>query len=131
MLGALTRRHQVRARRGGRPAGRAELARGRGDAEAVYGAAAAERAAPSGRRVTAELAGAASRSSTRPPEELAPALADRYLALKAAGRLLIGTTRRPAYAISQAAVAAGPPRSSAVRSPVSPARTARRPSTKT
>jgi hypothetical protein len=59
------------------------MARGRGDAEAVYdAAAAAERGsavARLGRRGVAVVDAV--------PEEPPPALADRYLALKAAGRL--------------------------------------------
>ncbi len=65
----------------------AELATGRGDLDAVYGAAAAERT--SGRR--ADVAALLSRHGVEvvdaDPEGLPPALADRYLELKAAGRL--------------------------------------------
>ncbi len=59
----------------------------RTDVEGVYLAAAAERT----RLDTARLAAAIRRTGadvvTAPPQELPPALADRYLALKAAGRL--------------------------------------------
>jgi uncharacterized protein (DUF58 family) len=64
-----------------------EMARGRGDAEAVYEAAAAERALAERRRMTALLARRGVEVVDAVPEELPPALADRYLALKAAGRL--------------------------------------------
>lgn len=64
-----------------------EMARGRGDAEAVYEAAAAERALAERRRVTALLAKRGVEVVDADPDELPPALADRYLALKAAGRL--------------------------------------------
>jgi uncharacterized protein (DUF58 family) len=65
----------------------AEMARGRGDAYAVYGAAAAERAALDRGVVTAELTRLGVDVVEGSPEELPPRLADRYLALKAAGRL--------------------------------------------
>jgi uncharacterized protein (DUF58 family) len=65
----------------------AELARGRGDAAAVYGAAAAERALAARRRTTALRAKRGVDVVDAVPDELPPALADRYLALKAAGRL--------------------------------------------
>ncbi|HET9874484.1 MAG TPA: DUF58 domain-containing protein [Mycobacterium sp.] len=63
------------------------LARGRSDAAAVYDAAAAERARNSRRAVASRLRRSGVEVVDAPPEELAPALADRYLALKAAGRL--------------------------------------------
>lgn len=65
----------------------AEMARGRGDAEAVYDAAAAERTLAERRHLTALLARRGVEVVDAVPEELPPALADRYLALKAAGRL--------------------------------------------
>jgi uncharacterized protein (DUF58 family) len=65
----------------------AEMARGRGDAEAVYDAAAAERTLAERRHVTARLGRYGVDVVDAIPEDLAPALADRYLALKAAGRL--------------------------------------------
>ena len=59
----------------------------RSDRDAVYLAAAAERSLLE----TARLASAARRMGadvvSAPPADLPPALADRYLALKAAGRL--------------------------------------------
>nr|QEO73984.1 hypothetical protein [uncultured bacterium] len=64
-----------------------ELAQGRGDAEAVYGAAAAEHALAERRRMTALLTSRGVEVVDAVPAELPPALADRYLALKAAGRL--------------------------------------------
>jgi uncharacterized protein (DUF58 family) len=65
----------------------AELAGGRGDAEAVYAAAAAEHPRPQRRRVGALLARRGVEVVDSGPGTLAPELADRYLALKAAGRL--------------------------------------------
>jgi uncharacterized protein (DUF58 family) len=64
-----------------------EMARERGDAAAVYEAAAAERATVERRRLTAELRRYGVEVVDAPPDDLAPALADTYLALKAAGRL--------------------------------------------
>ena len=63
------------------------MAAGRGDLAAVYDAAAAERARAERRRLTAELRGHGVEVVDAPPDEIAPALADAYLALKAAGRL--------------------------------------------
>ncbi len=65
----------------------AEMAASRGDLAAVYDAAAAERARGERRRITAELRRYGVEVVDAPPESLAPALADAYLALKAAGRL--------------------------------------------
>jgi uncharacterized protein (DUF58 family) len=64
-----------------------EMATARGDAAAVYDAAAAERARADRRRVTAELRKYGVEVVDAPPEDIAPALADAYLSLKAAGRL--------------------------------------------
>jgi uncharacterized protein (DUF58 family) len=64
-----------------------ELAAGRGDAESVYGAAAAQRARGERRRVATALRRFGVEVVDAPPAEFAPALADCYLALKAAGRL--------------------------------------------
>ncbi|MFL6052384.1 MAG: DUF58 domain-containing protein [Actinoallomurus sp.] len=64
-----------------------EMAEARGDAAAVYDAAAAERARADRRRVTAELRKYGVEVVDAPPDEIAPALADAYLSLKAAGRL--------------------------------------------
>ena len=65
----------------------AELATGRGDAAAVYHAAAAERARADRRRVGETLVRRGVEVVDSGPDTLAPELADRYLALKAAGRL--------------------------------------------
>lgn len=64
-----------------------EMALARGDAEAVYDAASAERARADRRRTTAALARHGVEVVDAPPERLAPQLADAYLTLKAAGRL--------------------------------------------
>ncbi|MDX6428020.1 MAG: hypothetical protein QOE54_386 [Streptosporangiaceae bacterium] len=64
-----------------------EMAAARGDLAAVYDAAAAERARAERRRLTAELRRFGVEVVDAPPDELAPALADAYLALKTAGRL--------------------------------------------
>jgi uncharacterized protein (DUF58 family) len=65
----------------------AELASSRSDAAAVYQAAAAERARAERARVAALLTRRGVDVVDAPPGRLAPALADAYLALKAAGRL--------------------------------------------
>ncbi len=65
----------------------ADAARDRSDAAAVYRAAAAERALIDRERVAAAVGRLGAEVVTGSPEELPPALADRYLALKAAGRL--------------------------------------------
>jgi uncharacterized protein (DUF58 family) len=64
-----------------------EMAHRRGDSYAVYGAAAAERAFLDRSAAKAELTRAGVDVIDAVPEELPPQLADRYLALKAAGRL--------------------------------------------
>jgi uncharacterized protein (DUF58 family) len=64
-----------------------EMARGRGDATAVYEAASAERARAERRQVADLLAKHRVTVVDQPPMLIAPALADAYLALKAAGRL--------------------------------------------
>ncbi|MGV0835698.1 DUF58 domain-containing protein [Mycolicibacterium thermoresistibile] len=63
------------------------LATGRADAAQVYDAAAAERSRNERRSIALRLRRHGVDVVDAPPEELAPALADRYLALKAAGRL--------------------------------------------
>jgi uncharacterized protein (DUF58 family) len=65
----------------------AQLAAGRGDAAAVYAAAAAARTSLRRARAAALLTGRGVEVIDAGPAELAPALADTYLALKAAGRL--------------------------------------------
>jgi uncharacterized protein (DUF58 family) len=86
MLPALTRRHQVLIASVADPRVE-EMAVGRGNLEAVYGAAAAERARAERRRVIAALSHRGVEVVDAPPGLLPPQLADAYLALKAAGRL--------------------------------------------
>jgi uncharacterized protein (DUF58 family) len=64
-----------------------ELAAGRGEAAAVYGAAAAERERARRAQAAALLTRYGVTVVDAPPDRLPPALADAYLALKAAGRL--------------------------------------------
>ncbi len=64
-----------------------ELAAGRADAAQIYDAAAAERSRNDRRTVAARLRKSGVEVVDAPPEDLAPALADRYLAMKATGRL--------------------------------------------
>jgi uncharacterized protein (DUF58 family) len=64
-----------------------ELAGGRGSAQAVYAAAAAERALGERRRLASALRRRGVEVVDAPPEAFASAVTDRYLALKAAGRL--------------------------------------------
>jgi uncharacterized protein (DUF58 family) len=86
VLPRLTSHHQVIVASVADPAVTA-MARGRSDAYAVYGAAAAERAALDRAATTAELTRYGVDVVDADPAELPPRLADRYLALKAAGRL--------------------------------------------
>jgi uncharacterized protein (DUF58 family) len=86
VLPQLTKRHQLLIASVGDPRVE-EMARARGSVEAVYDAAAAERAKADRRRVTAVLSRHGVPVVDAPPEALPPALADEYLALKAAGRL--------------------------------------------
>lgn len=65
----------------------AEARGDRGDREAVYRAAAAERAALDAERVAAAVRRLGADVVSGAPGDLPPALADHYLALKAAGRL--------------------------------------------
>jgi len=65
----------------------AELAAGRGDADQVYGAAAAETALAQRERITALLRRQGVQVVDAPPDRLPAALADAYLEFKAAGRL--------------------------------------------
>jgi uncharacterized protein (DUF58 family) len=65
----------------------AAMAGRRGTAEEVYDAAAAEQAQLGRRRITARLRRHGVEVVDAPPDDIAPALADAYLALKAAGRL--------------------------------------------
>jgi uncharacterized protein (DUF58 family) len=64
-----------------------QLAAGRSDAAAVYDAAAAERSRNDRWTIASRLRHSGVDVIDAPPTELAPALADRYLAIKAAGRL--------------------------------------------
>ena len=64
-----------------------QLAAGRADAAQVYDAAAAERARNDRRRIASRLRHSGVEVVDASPEDLAPALADRYLAMKATGRL--------------------------------------------
>jgi uncharacterized protein (DUF58 family) len=65
----------------------AELSTGRRDAAAVYQAAAADRASAERARMADLLVRSGVSVVDAPPDRLAPALADAYLSLKAAGRL--------------------------------------------
>lgn len=65
----------------------ATMAAGRGDAYAVYGAAAAERAGLDRLAITTELRRIGVDVIDAPPADLPPQLADRYLSLKASGLL--------------------------------------------
>jgi uncharacterized protein (DUF58 family) len=65
----------------------AELATARGDADAVFSAASAELALTTRRQAAAELSRHGVHVVDAVPDRFAPALADTYLALKAAGRL--------------------------------------------
>ncbi|WP_030907331.1 DUF58 domain-containing protein [Streptosporangium amethystogenes] len=65
----------------------AEMAAGRGTSELVYGAAAAEQLSAGRRRITTLLRRQGVEVVDAAPEQLASALADAYLALKASGRL--------------------------------------------
>jgi uncharacterized protein (DUF58 family) len=85
-VGPLLRRHQVVLASVADPRV-ARMARSRGDAEAVYDAASAEQARGDRRRVAELLSRRGVEVVDSGPETLAPDLADRYLALKAAGRL--------------------------------------------
>ncbi|MFF3068601.1 DUF58 domain-containing protein [Kitasatospora sp. NPDC057936] len=64
-----------------------ELAAGRGTVEAVYGAAAAEQTRADRRRTAERLTRRGVTVLDALPSRISPALADTYLALKAAGRL--------------------------------------------
>ena len=85
-LGPLLRRHELLVAAVADPRV-AELALGRGSAEAVYGAAAAERSLAGRRRLAGILRQRGVEVVDVAPEHFASAVSDRYLALKAAGRL--------------------------------------------
>jgi uncharacterized protein (DUF58 family) len=86
VLAQLTRRHRVVLASVSDPRVE-EMARARGEADAVYDAAAAERTRADRHWVAGLLARLGVEVVDAPPDRLAPELADRYLALKAAGRL--------------------------------------------
>jgi uncharacterized protein (DUF58 family) len=64
-----------------------EMAQGRGTLDTVYAAAAAEQTRSERRRIAERLSRHGITVVDAPPANIAPALADAYLALKAAGRL--------------------------------------------
>ena len=64
-----------------------QMARGGGSVDAVYDAAAAERARSERRRLTSQLRQRGVEVVDAAPDGFAPAVSDAYLALKAAGRL--------------------------------------------
>jgi uncharacterized protein (DUF58 family) len=86
VLGLLTRRHTVLVAAVADPR-LAEMAALRGDTAAVYGAAAAEHDRAGRARVSRLLERHGAHVVDALPDELPPAVADAYLALKAAGRL--------------------------------------------
>ena len=86
VLPQLTARHHVVVASVTDP-GLAAAAGHRGELAEVYGAAAAERALLDAERVAAAIHRLGATTVTATPHELPPALADHYLALKAAGRL--------------------------------------------
>ncbi|MGH8970012.1 MAG: DUF58 domain-containing protein [Actinomycetes bacterium] len=86
VLAQLVKRHQVVVASVGDPRIE-EMAASRGDAESVYDAAAAERARSERDRLAELLTRRGVEVVDASADDLAPALADRYLALKAAGRL--------------------------------------------
>jgi uncharacterized protein (DUF58 family) len=85
-LPLLAARHEVMVAAVADPA-LAEMAGNRADAAAVYDAAAAEQAVAARQRVSALLQRRGAHVVDAPPDRLPAALADAYLALKAAGRL--------------------------------------------
>jgi uncharacterized protein (DUF58 family) len=85
-LGALTLRHTVIVAAVADPRVAAMMT-ARGSASSVYEAAAAERATAERRRLVSLLRRRGVEVVDAPPESFAPAVADRYLELKAAGRL--------------------------------------------
>jgi uncharacterized protein (DUF58 family) len=85
-LGLLTSRHTVVLASVSDPRV-AELAQGRGGADAVYAAAAAERAREDRAQLAAELRRRGVEVVDAPLDRFAPVVADAYLALKASGRL--------------------------------------------
>ncbi|MFD7987830.1 DUF58 domain-containing protein [Kitasatospora indigofera] len=86
LLPLLTKRHEVVLASVADPH-LDELAAGRGTLDAVYAAAAAEQTRADRRHTAERLTRLGATVLDAPPNALAPALADAYLALKAAGRL--------------------------------------------
>ena len=86
VLPSLTGRHTVVLAAVGDPRVE-EMVVGRGTVDAVYDAAAAEQAREERRRMTALLRRRGVEVVDAPPATFAPAVADAYLSLKAAGRL--------------------------------------------
>ncbi|MEH0470672.1 DUF58 domain-containing protein [Streptomyces sp. B21-097] len=86
VLPQLTRRHSVLVASVADPH-IARMARSRGDADAVYEGAAAAQAQAERHRTAEQLRRHGVTVVDATPDDLAPALADAYLALKAAGRL--------------------------------------------
>ena len=86
LLPQLTKRHEVVVASVSDPH-LDELAAARGTLDAVYGAAAAEQTRAERRQTAERLTRHGATVLDAPPAALAPALADAYLALKAAGRL--------------------------------------------
>ncbi|SEC01741.1 Uncharacterized conserved protein, DUF58 family, contains vWF domain [Paramicrobacterium humi] len=86
VLPQLTRQHVVVVASVTDP-GLTDAASERGSREEVYRAASAERALLDGARVAAAIRQQGADVVTGSPEDLPPALADHYIALKAAGRL--------------------------------------------
>jgi uncharacterized protein (DUF58 family) len=85
-LASLTNRHTVVLASVGDPRV-AQMVLARSEISAVYDAAAAERHGEERRRTTSLLRSRGVEVVDAPPESFAPAVADAYLALKAAGRL--------------------------------------------
>jgi len=85
-VAALAHRHQVVVASVADPEIE-ELLAARGDVPSIYGAAAAARAGLESEAVAARLRSLDAEVLSALPDDLAPALADRYLALKAAGKL--------------------------------------------
>jgi uncharacterized protein (DUF58 family) len=86
VLGQLTQRHTVLVASVTDPSV-TELTRSRTDRQEVYRAASAERTLLDSERVAAAVRQLGADVVTASPDRLPPALADRYIALKAAGRL--------------------------------------------
>ncbi|MCH0543059.1 DUF58 domain-containing protein [Streptomyces sp. MUM 203J] len=86
VLPQLTRRHTVLVASVSDPRA-AEMAKGRGSAQAVYEAAAGTQSQAQRRHTAEQLQRHGVTVVDATPEDLAPALADAYLALKSSGRL--------------------------------------------